>query len=92
MMLGENIKARREAAGLSQNELAKLAHINQSGLSKIERDTNENVTIGTLRAIARVLRCSVGNLLPNEDKDVRYKALADRIKALEACMEHKETA
>ena len=36
LSLGDQIKARREAAGLSQNKLAKQAKVPQSAISEIE--------------------------------------------------------
>ncbi|ADE16987.1 helix-turn-helix domain protein (plasmid) [Nitrosococcus halophilus Nc 4] len=74
MGVGENIKMLRIAAGLTQVQLAKEARIDQSGLSKIEREENENVTLPTLRRIARALDCSVVDLLEDKDKKPRKSA------------------
>lgn len=68
MSVGKNIKRFRLEAGLTQAQLAKNARIDQSGLSKIEREDNENITLPTLRKIARALDHSVVDLLEDEDK------------------------
>jgi transcriptional regulator with XRE-family HTH domain len=72
MSVGENIKRLREAAGLSQTELARRAGIDQGGLSKIEK--GRNLTLETLRDLARALGCSVVDLLEEEDKHPRRAA------------------
>ena len=46
----------RERAGMTQANLAKVLHTKQSNISRIERGA-QNVTIGTLRKIAKVLHC-----------------------------------
>lgn len=71
MELSENIKQRRLAAGLTQFKVAKMADIDQSGLSKIERGEIKNLTLETLRGLARALGCSVVDLLEEGDKHPR---------------------
>ncbi|ABA56554.1 transcriptional regulator, XRE family (plasmid) [Nitrosococcus oceani ATCC 19707] len=75
MGVGKNIKGLRIAAGLTQTQLAKEARIDQSGLSKIEREENESVTLPTLRKIAKALDCSVAALLENEDTGKKIREL-----------------
>ncbi|ADJ29870.1 helix-turn-helix domain-containing protein [Nitrosococcus watsonii] len=75
MGVGKNIKGLRIAAGLTQTQLAKKAHIDQSGLSKIERGENESVTLPMLRKIAKALDCSVVALLEDEDKGKKIREL-----------------
>ncbi|MFA6318288.1 MAG: helix-turn-helix transcriptional regulator [Elusimicrobiota bacterium] len=54
----------REKEGLTQAELARKLHTRQSNISRIERGS-QNLTIGTLRKIARALRCRISiQLLP----------------------------
>jgi transcriptional regulator with XRE-family HTH domain len=72
MSVGENIKRLRKAGGLSQTELARQAGIDQGGLSKIEK--GRNLTLETLRALARALGCSVVDLLEEGDKHPRRAA------------------
>jgi transcriptional regulator with XRE-family HTH domain len=101
MSIGKNLKRLRLAADLNQTELAKRSGIDQSMISKIERGEFENLTLDTLRSLTKALGCSVVELLPEEDKrgvrrqqpeELSIEALAARIRALEARLEHKETA
>jgi transcriptional regulator with XRE-family HTH domain len=101
MSVGKNIKRYRMAAGLSQNELASRAGINQSNLSRIERLDDNNCTVATLKAIAEVLGCSITELIGEEKprrwqgpppEDLSNEALAARIKALEERLKHTEAA
>lgn len=48
----------RERAGMTQANLARILHTKQSNISRIERGA-QNVTVGTLRKIAKVLHCSL---------------------------------
>lgn len=62
MSVGERIDELRRKRGLSQNKLAKLAQVSQSGLSSIISGAvspKEN----TMNAIASALGCSVYDLL-----------------------------
>lgn len=54
--LAIEIAEAREKAGLSQAELATALHTKQSNISRIERGA-QNVTVGTLGKIAKVLHC-----------------------------------
>lgn len=67
MGIGQIIKTRRTKAGLSQKELAASTEgaITQAGISRLENG-EENVTVGTLREIARALKCAPVELLPPE--------------------------
>lgn len=70
MHVGERIYARMKELGISQNKLAKIAQISQSGLSSIisgASSPKEN----TLQAIAAALGCSVSDLLGDSDSSVR---------------------
>jgi transcriptional regulator with XRE-family HTH domain len=104
MSVGKNIKQHRMAAGLSQNELAARAGVNQSNLSRIERLDDDSCTVNTLRAIAAVLGCSVAELIGEEEpvtpasqRKKRFPSpstqeLNERIKALEKRLERMEAA
>ena len=93
MDIGKNIKRLRERQGISQNELAKRAGLNQSNLSRIERGGVENITLDTLRGLAHALSCSLIDLLPEADRQPKctpmtaVEALELRVKALEARLE-----
>ena len=62
MTIGERIREKIRQKGISQNQLARMAGISQSGLSTIISGAN-GPTESTLRAIAGALECSVGELL-----------------------------
>lgn len=62
MTIGERIREKIRQKGISQNQLARIAGISQSGLSTIISGAN-GPTESTLRAIAGALECSVGELL-----------------------------
>ena len=61
MSIGENIKKLREAAGMSQDELARAVGVGQNAISKIEADTRFPSVI-TLRNIARVFKVTTDSL------------------------------
>jgi transcriptional regulator with XRE-family HTH domain len=68
MTIGDLLKLRRKALGLTQVELADKANVAQSMISQIERGKSDNVTIGNLRSLAAALDCTVVDLLTENDK------------------------
>lgn len=58
MSIGENLRRLREAAGLSQNELARRANVSAAAINMIEKDTR-NLGLATGKDIADVLQCSL---------------------------------
>ncbi len=56
--MGTRIKARRDALGLTQNDLAGHAGITQGSLSRIERGHTKNPEVGTILNIATGLSTS----------------------------------
>lgn len=64
-MFKNNVKSLREKAGLSQTVLARLACISNSNLSAIERGHREAWPIAR-RRLARALKCTEGNLFPEQ--------------------------
>jgi transcriptional regulator with XRE-family HTH domain len=68
MTIGDILKRRRKALGLTQVELADKANVAQSMISQIERGKSDNVTIGNLRSLADALDCAVVDLLTEKDK------------------------
>lgn len=67
--VGENIRARRKALGMSQIMLSRASGISQSAISDIE---NPNVTklpnIDTITKIAGALGCTVSDLMGDDPK------------------------
>lgn len=66
--VGERIRYRRKARGLSQDNLALLSGIDRSYVGRIERG-EVNITVEMLYRIARVVGCEPASLLP-EIKDI----------------------
>ena len=75
--VGEEIKRRRMALGISQNQLAKRAGIAQATLSAIEKTTKVPNT-ETLKGIAIALGCTVAELLGENTADPEDDAWAIR--------------
>lgn len=65
--LGARIKRLRLERKLSQDRLAIEAHIDQSGLSKLERGKERGIAEVPLRRVAAVLRISYEQLIDGTD-------------------------
>ena len=61
--LDKNIKRLREAKGLSQEKLARLADVANNTLIKMESGENKNPTLDTLKKVAKALVVSVDDLI-----------------------------
>ena len=61
--LAKNVKRLREAKGLSQEKLARLADVANNTLIKMESGENNNPTLETLKRVAKALDVSVDNLI-----------------------------
>ena len=61
--LANNIKKLREAKGLSQEKLARLADVANNTLIKMESGENKNPTLDTLKKVAKALNVSVDDLI-----------------------------
>jgi len=61
--LSSNIKKLREAKGLSQEKLARLADVANNTLIKMESGENQNPTLVTLKKVAKALNVSVDDLI-----------------------------
>lgn len=61
-VIAESVRAKRLAAGLSQEELGERAHIHRTYIGAIERG-EKNVTVATLAKVARALRCQLADLI-----------------------------
>jgi transcriptional regulator with XRE-family HTH domain len=60
--LASSVRSRRERAGLSQGELARMTGLSTGTLSALEAGAG-NPTIGTLWAVSQVLGCTIADLL-----------------------------
>jgi transcriptional regulator with XRE-family HTH domain len=61
--IGENIKKLRQAKGLSQDRLSKVADVSYNSIIKLETGGITNPTIETLQKISKALEVSVDDLL-----------------------------
>ena len=77
--VGKNVKQKREAARMSQNQLAKAAGISQAALSKIESE-EKNPSVETVYLLAAGLDCPVSELLGEKPEGVTL--LTDRQRQL----------
>ncbi|WP_250461956.1 helix-turn-helix domain-containing protein [Microbulbifer litoralis] len=64
-VLARQLRARRNAMGLGQQEFAKKLAISQSTLARIESG-QQNVTIDMLELICSRLKCEIFELLPDQ--------------------------
>lgn len=60
----------RKKAGLTQTELANLAGVSQAAISQVENDTRP-LTVDWMRIFARILGCTVADLLGDDDNPHR---------------------
>lgn len=75
---GAVLKAHREVAGLSVRDLAKLANINHTDVSKLENNKILKPSIKMLLSISEVLKVNLlAAYLEDEDKYLRYKPIID---------------
>lgn len=65
--LGARIKRMRQERKLSQDRLAIEAHIDQSGLSKLERGKERGISEAPLRRVASVLKVTYEQLIEGTD-------------------------
>ena len=61
--LANNIKKLREAKGLSQEKLARLADVANNTLIKMESGENQNPTLDTLKKVAKAVGVRVDDLI-----------------------------
>jgi len=61
--LSKNVKRLREAKGLSQEKLARLADVTNNTLIKMETGENKNPTLETLKKVAKALEVSLDEML-----------------------------
>ena len=61
--IGKNIKRLRQAKGISQDKLSKLADLSLQTVVKMELDDKPNPTIETVQKIAKALDISLDDLI-----------------------------
>lgn len=70
MAIGAQVKKRREALGLTQQELAEQTGMPQTLISRIERGVNQNPGADVLKRLAVALRVSIDWLVGMYDDDL----------------------
>jgi len=60
--ISKNLRKMREAKGLSQEKLARMADVANNTIIKIEAGKNQNPTLDTLKKIAKALSVSIDDL------------------------------
>lgn len=70
MAIGTQVKKRREALGLTQQELAEKTGMPQTLISRIERGVNQNPGADVLKRLAVALRVSIDWLVGMYDDDL----------------------
>jgi len=95
VQIGEQIKARREKMGLTQQELGDITGLYRSKISRIEN--NDEVNLNDIKAIAEELQSPelnleiYGRVLPSYNlKDIDLSPLAVKMKCLEDIREAEE--
>lgn len=77
-----NLERIRRARGLNQNDLAEMADVKQSTISKIERGY-DGVTLRVLNKLATALRVEVTELL-SDDRSPAERVLIEAFRSLPA--------
>ena len=73
--IGAEVRRRREAAGLSMDELAQRAELHKNYISKLELG-HVDFSISVLWSIAEALGCEVGDLFPGGGGEITPDVLA----------------
>ncbi len=58
-----NLKALREEAGFSQEELAEIVGTRQATISRLERNLTQRVDLPLIDALCKALKCKPGDIL-----------------------------
>lgn len=61
-MLGEAVRKRRKALGISQERLAELVDVHRNYIGLVERG-EQNLTIDSLLRIAKSLKCKMQDII-----------------------------
>lgn len=76
MTVGERIKQRRKALGMSQDDLAKkMGYKNKSAICRVERDYEQNLTLDRVTLFAHALDCTESFLMGWDDEPIKERSL-----------------
>jgi transcriptional regulator with XRE-family HTH domain len=73
--IGLRVKARREALGITQAELARRADMSPAHVAFIEQGRRKDVKPATLAKLAQGLECTVDDLLRGSAQPANHRAL-----------------
>lgn len=77
--LGDNIRRKRKQLGLTQEDLAELSNLSVNFISKIERTSNQNISLQKLDAIAKSSNISSVDLIkPTEQINKNANLMDDQ--------------
>lgn len=68
MDTGDIIQEKLKQKGWSQNQLSHKSGVAQAQISRLVNGQSSNVTVTSLRNLAKAFGCAVVDLLPDEDK------------------------
>ena len=86
-VFGTNLRKYREAAGLSQRDLAELSELTQTTISYLETGRHGSPKWATVRALCRTLECAPSELLGHEVAKMPDEKLKPRPKTAEEVIE-----
>lgn len=81
--VGEVIRARRKAQGLTQEELSETSGLHEKYIGQVERGET-NITLSNLAKIAKGLGCNIADLFPGGRSTETNQSLAEIIALLES--------
>lgn len=64
--MANELKLKRVAAGMSQEELSKRSNVSRATISMLESGNMSSTTVGTLRKLAIALNCKVADFFAEE--------------------------
>jgi len=67
--IGENIRAFRRSLGITQEKLAEESGLSVNFISRLERTSDQNVSIKTLNKIAHAMQISTAQLVEDSQRD-----------------------
>ncbi|MCD7117317.1 helix-turn-helix domain-containing protein [Limosilactobacillus albertensis] len=65
--IGDNMRAIRKHLGVTQERLAELSGLSVNFISRLERTSDQNVSLKSLKRIAAALQIPITQLLENTD-------------------------
>jgi transcriptional regulator with XRE-family HTH domain len=70
--LAESIRRKRESLGMNLVDVDEITGINRGSLSRMERG-EQRITVNDLRRLAKAYKCTVDDLLPDNDPPRRLR-------------------